>query len=270
MATVKRGGRRRRNRSTTGARDDAAPVETCDKDKGDQNVIDIAQISLTIDNAINGFDDEKLASLQVILMTMLEKVSQKISPTAKPQQKQKKRFPSTVSSSLFCPVPKELALPLTTADLLSVGLLYAGFSLKRQHSVKLETNIERFKGFYGLEATTLVAAFTDVKNRFPKVTFRNLLLTMNWLTLYDKYVVLSGRWGLFHDTIGPIVIKCTQMIQSFLNDKTGLHLVDMNVDIPLTLDTSNFSINEMRSDPHSKYFNPKNYDCGLVSLCIYV
>jgi len=62
-------------------------------------------------------------------------------------------------------------------------------------NVRLETNIERFKGFYGLEPRTLLSVFTDVKDRFPAVNIKHLMMTMNWLTLYDKYVVLSGRWG---------------------------------------------------------------------------
>ena len=156
--------------------------------------------------------------------------------------------------------------PLTKKDLLSVGLVHAGFDHDRQRNVKVQTNIDRFKAFYGLEPTTLVPVFTDVKDRFPDATFHHLLLTMNWLTLYDKYLVLSGRWGYHHDTIGPMVWRYARMIQSFLKDKVGTHLVDMSIPIPLSLDTVNFTVNEIRTDPHSKWYDHKSHSSGFVSL----
>ena len=122
-----------------------------------------------------------------------------------------------------------------------------GFDHSRQNNVNDATNIERFKAFYGLEPTTLVPAFTDVKNKFPEATFHHLLITMNWLTLYDKYLVLSGRWGYHPATIGPLVWRYARMIQSFLNDKVGLHHVDMDTAIPLSLDTTTFTVNEIRT-----------------------
>ena len=43
------------------------------------------------------------------------------------------------------------------------------------------------------------------------------------------------------------------MIQSLLNDKVGLHHVDMGTAIPLTLDTVTFTVNEIRTDPNSRW-----------------
>ena len=155
-------------------------------------------------------DNTKLAGLITLLKTVLEKAAQKTSlpppHTTKSQQKLKKR-----SSTSSPAVPKTLTPPLTKKDLLSVGLMHAGFDLIRQQNVKHQTNIDRFKAFYGLEPTTLVPVFTDVKDRFPEATFHHLLLTMNWLTLYDKYLVLSGRWGYHPDTIGPMVWRYARM-----------------------------------------------------------
>ena len=126
-------------------------------------------------------DNTKLAGLITLLKTVLEKAAQKTSlpppHTTKSQQKLKKR-----SSTSSPAVPKTLTPPLTKKDLLSVGLMHAGFDLIRQQNVKHQTNIDRFKAFYGLEPTTLVPVFTDVKDRFPEATFHHLLLTMNWLT----------------------------------------------------------------------------------------
>ena len=116
------------------------------------------------------------------MKTVLEKVAQKkkifLPPPTKTRSRHNRRRPLAV--------PKTLIPPLTKKDLLSVGLLHAGFDHSRQNNVKDATNIDRFKAFYGLEPTTLVPVFTDVKDKFPEATFHHLLITMNWLTLYDK------------------------------------------------------------------------------------
>ena len=222
--------------------------------------IDFSHISNILEGAIDvlGNDNTKLATLENLLKTVLEKVAQK----TRSRQSSKKRSSSTPPLA----VPKTLIPPLTKKDLLSVGLTHAGFDHSRQNNVNDATNIERFKAFYGLEPTTLVPAFTDVKNKFPEATFHHLLITMNWLTLYDKYLVLSGRWGYHPDTIGPLVWRYARMIQSFLNDKVGLHHVDMDTAIPLSLDTATFTVNEIRTDPNSRWYDHKSYSSGFVSL----
>jgi len=206
-----------------------------------------------------------LASLETLLKKKLAAISPKSSTS------QQKKAPASLVSALTSPQSiSTLEPPLTQKDLLSVGLSYVGFSIQRQKNVKLESNIERFKGFYGLEPRTLVAVFTDVKDRFPSVSFKHLLLTMNWLTLYDIYIVLSGRWGYHHDSIGSIVFECTRMLQSFLKDKVGLHLVDMTAKVPLTMDTVNFTTYEIRTDPSSKWYDPKSHSSGLVSVFVFL
>ena len=140
-------------------------------------IIDFAHISHILEGAIDvlGNDNTKLASLENLLKTVLEKVAQK----TRSRQNSKKRSSSTPPLA----VPKTLIPPLTKKDLLSAGLMHVGFDHSRQNNVKDATNIERFKAFYGLEPTTLVPVFTDVKDKFPEATFHHLLITMNWLSV---------------------------------------------------------------------------------------
>jgi hypothetical protein len=240
----------------------------------DENTKILAALELAIDSAIKKTKAHgNLASLETLLKKKLAGISpksstsqQKKAPASLVSSSQRKKTPTLTSpQSIFTLEP-----PLTQKDLLSVGLSYVGFSVQRQQNVKLESNIERFKGFYGLEPRTLVAVFTDVKDRFPSVSFRHLLLTMNWLTLYDIYIVLSGRWGYHHDSIARIVFEGTRMLQSFLKDKVGLHLVDMTAKVPLTMDTVNFTTYEIRTDPSSKWYDPKSHSSGLVSVFLIV
>ena len=64
--------------------------------------------------------------------------------------------------------------------------------------------------------------------------------------------------------------ECTRMLQSFLKDKVGLHLVDMTAKVPLTMDTVNFTTYEIRTDPSSKWYDPKSHSSGLVSVFVFL
>ncbi len=82
---------------------------------------------------------------------------------------------------------------LTFSNILVNRLVYAGFGLERQHKNNLGRKIDWFKSFYGVEPSTLLPCFTDLKDDYPDIYYKNCLLTMNWFYLYDTYPVLSGR-----------------------------------------------------------------------------
>ena len=91
---------------------------------------------------------------------MLEKVAQKKKIFLPPSTKKTRSRQNSEKRSSSTPplaVPKELIPPLTNKDLLSVGLLHAGFDHNRQKNVKDATNIEWFKAFYPV--------FTDMKDK---------------------------------------------------------------------------------------------------------
>ena len=95
-------------------------------------------------------DKSKLATLENLLKTVLEKVAQKKKNFLPPPTKTRSRQNSEKRSSSTSPlaVSNTLILPLTREDLLSVGLLHSGFDHSRQNNVKDATNIKRFKAFY--------------------------------------------------------------------------------------------------------------------------
>ena len=104
----------------------------------------LADLDAAIDNAIKQSKDG-LASLESLLKMKLEMIARKRPTTTSPKGRKKAPEPTLQLTSA---VPKTLPLPLTSKELLSCGLSYAGFSIQRQGNVRLETNIERFKGFY--------------------------------------------------------------------------------------------------------------------------
>ena len=84
---------------------------------------------------------------------------------------------------------------ITAADILYVGLVYAGFEKARQ-TVAFSENLQRFIDFYGVPPTTAEPLFRDLRDRYPDIRYKVLLMTMNWFRLYNLERVLSGRWGI--------------------------------------------------------------------------
>ncbi|KAL7533813.1 hypothetical protein ACHAXR_006799 [Thalassiosira sp. AJA248-18] len=169
------------------------------------------------------------------------------------------KIASTSSRSM---IARHVAL-LTDVDMLFAGLSYAGFDCERQKRVNLNTNMDRFKAFYGKAPTTLVPMFSDISRRFTEVSYIDLLMTLNWFTLYDTLPVLAGRWGNCEKHIGRRVKECGKMIQSLKQDKIRFEFSDTERVYLASYDTVNFLAEEFRLDPSAKWFDPKSHSSGL-------
>ena len=66
-------------------------------------------------------------------------------------------------------------------DVLFAGLLLAGFDAERQSRSGPNRNIDRFKSYYGVEPTTVSPILFDLKNEYPDIVLKDVLMTMNWL-----------------------------------------------------------------------------------------
>jgi hypothetical protein len=153
-------------------------------------------------------------------------------------------------------------LSLTTADVLSAGLLYAGFDRARQQRNNENRKIEWFKAFYGVEPTTVVPFFEDLRIDYPDISYKDALMTMNWLYLYDTYPVLSGRWKCCEEYIGSKVIEYG-MYMANLGRKKIIFELNNDVELGRTVDCSTFMVQEFRLDPSSEWFDHKTHSCGL-------
>ena len=150
----------------------------------------------------------------------------------------------------------------TSDQILYAGLIYAGFGPERQQRNNLQRNINRFKSFYGVEPTTVAPYLECMKDKYPDITYKYCLLTMNWLFGYDTYPVLSGRWDYCEETIGEIVIKYGLMMANIGRSKIVFQLND-DIELGRTVDCATFMTNEMRQDPSSIWYDPKTHSCGL-------
>ena len=132
-------------------------------------------------------------------------------------------------------------------------------------------NIDRFKAFFGPEPRTVKDLFHDLKEKYPDIIYRDVMMTMNWLKLC-KYVldmfmyitcsypntflddvehVLAGRWKFGEDYIREEVKANAKRIQSLKSKVIRFDIKDFGTEEIhlLSLDTVNFLAQEFRLDP---------------------
>ena len=95
----------------------------------------------------------------------------------------------------------------------------------------------------------------------------DLLMTCDWLKLYDAMHVLEGRYGYCEDFMRPRIKRSQKMMQALRRER--MKFVDSDTRIGYSLDTVNFLIQEPRSDPSAKWYDPKSKSAGLVSSCVF-
>lgn len=161
----------------------------------------------------------------------------------------------------------EVAL-VTDEDILSYGLLLVGFDKSRQ-KVTIELNLERFKAHFGVGHSTVRGLFQDLKEANPTVdnkvfNYAHAFMTLNWMKLYDTEHVLAGRWGLHEETIRNKVKAYTKSIQDLKGRKIKFCAWKEGEVFILSVDGVHFQIYEVRTDPGSKWFDPKSQSAGLA------
>lgn len=170
-------------------------------------------------------------------------------------------FDTTLQSTIE--PPKKFNM--SPSNILFVGLLYVGFNANRQMKSGLDRNMRRFLTFFGVGPKTIQALFADLTDKNPALMFKDLMMTLNWFKLYDPEPVLEGRWDCCSEYIGPKLKEIGRMIQALLPEKIKFEYSDDDV-IVMSLDTVNYTIQEPRKTPSTKWFDPKSHSAGLVSL----
>jgi hypothetical protein len=173
----------------------------------------------------------------------------------------KKDAPRMISSRT---IPKLDASIMTVDDILFYGLCHVGFGEERQRVVN-ETSVNRFKAHYGPEPRTVKDLMSDLCCEFPDTTFKELLMGLNWLKLYDVESVLAGRWNFDESVCRDKCRETTRRIQSF---REKIVVFDPSMFRPeeihiISVDCVNFITQEFRLDPHTKWFDHKSHSAGL-------
>lgn len=162
---------------------------------------------------------------------------------------------------------KPTTLVVTPDDILRAGLIYAGFDHDRQEINNEARRIKWFKAFYGVAPLTVAAMFEDFRDIEPHANVKEFLMALNWLFLYDTYPVLSGRWKFSEEFIMKSVAAYGSSIE-VLSKKKIIFTLKHDVKLGRSVDCCNFTIQEMRLDPNSKWYDHKSNSCGLVSCLI--
>jgi len=153
---------------------------------------------------------------------------------------------------------------MTSKDILFYGLCYAGFGEGHQRVV-MRTSIDCFKAHYGPEPRSVKDLMSDLCNEFPDMTFKEILMGLNWLKLYDIETVLAGRWNYDESVCRDKCRKTTRRIESF---RERLNVFDTSKFMPdqvhvISVDGVNFITQEFREDPGTKWFDHKSHSSSL-------
>ena len=185
-------------------------------------------------------------------------ISQLSSPFAEPVEPEP--LPPVIE---VCHPPMYREVPsLSPVDILSAGLYYAGFDQARQERNNIARKTEWFKAFYGVEPTTVAPFFVDIKNDYPNIVFKDCLIAMNWLTLYDIFTVMSGRWKYSEEYIGAKVIEYLEKM-SMVSKKKIVFKLNHQVELGYSVDCSTFTMQEFRLKSSTYRFDWKTHSCGV-------
>lgn len=163
------------------------------------------------------------------------------------------------------PIPISISAAVTPNEVLIEGLTYAGFEPSRLQRNNHERKVRWFKSFYGVSPTTVAPYLQDIKDMYSRINFKDCLMTMNWMFLYESYPVLTSRWKYSEDYIGERVIEYGLKMAK-VGTKKIIFKLNHNVKLGRSVDCVTFMVQEMRLDPSSKWFDYKTHSCGVVSL----
>jgi hypothetical protein len=159
----------------------------------------------------------ELLEQQVRILSEAKTSDKRCSPPSS-NRSRKKDLPSIVSCYT---VPKLDANIVTADDILNYGLRYVGFGEERQKVVE-KTSVDRFKAHYGPEPRTVKDLMSDLCSEFPDTEFKELLMGLNWLKLYDIEHVLAGRWNYDESVCRAKCRETTRRIESFRKNSLSL------------------------------------------------
>jgi len=153
---------------------------------------------------------------------------------------------------------------MTADDILRYGLFYVGFGENRQRVVEAKS-VDRFKAHYGPEPRTVKDIMSDVCSKFPDTCFRDLLMGLNWLKMYDTEHVLAGRWNFDESVCRAKCQETTRRLESFRNelivfDISRFRPEDVHI---ISVDGVNFITQEFRLNPGTQWFDHKSHSPGL-------
>jgi hypothetical protein len=127
-----------------------------------------------------------------------------------------------------------MVLLLSAADILGLGLHFAGFEVHRYQRTCLATNLQRFRGHFGVSPEALSAIFTDlqttniVEAHIDNPNPSHFLTAINWLRAYKIEEQLAGGSKMTEKTAQKWIWKYTEAFQALKAAKVSSNTAMIN------------------------------------------
>ena len=164
-------------------------------------------------------------------------------------------------------------ITLTEDEILSSGLEFVHFPIRRQEKVKRDRNIKRFRGNYGVSPLTVSQLIRDLQTKLDTgVQIKNfkikyLFLSLHWLKAYPRYVQLEGAWDICPEVIGKYTKEYAKSIQHLKKYKVKWFEegdIDDDDIFLVSVDGIHCRTYEVRKDPGKKWYSHKSHGAGLA------
>ena len=153
------------------------------------------------------------------------------------------------------------ASDLSSRQLYSMGLSYAGFDRSRQN-VSAELNMRRFRAHYGVSPEATEAFIADIEEGGKEVTPKKLFIGICWLKLYETEEVMAGRWDYGEKHCRETVREYVKVIKKLKSRKITFDSLHPGCKF-LGVDCIHTHVQEFRCDPDSKWWSHKFNGPGL-------
>ena len=153
---------------------------------------------------------------------------------------------------------------ITDVDVINGGLSFVGFTGIQIGKVCFNTNLKRFKRFFGPDPTTIAPILNDLREKHPSIAPKDAMMTFNWLWNKDNWVVLGKTWKHCDKVVGRRVWDMISKIAAMKKEKIQMKFSHKKNHVA-SFDCCDFLCNEMRHDPSDQWFSFKSHSCGLVS-----
>jgi hypothetical protein len=160
----------------------------------------------------------------------------------------------------------------TAEDILTRGLLTAGFSQDRLDGRRAETKEERFVANYGVTATTVRTVLVDLATaaiaaaRIDNPNLGHLLMTLHWLKNALSQSVMAGLFDLDEKTVRKWVWIYVCAIQALKGQKIiwPWDTVHSDTIIIVSVDGVHCRIREPREQPDARWYSHKFHKPGVA------
>ena len=155
--------------------------------------------------------------------------------------------------------PPPLPPPLEETEVMALGLDLSGFV--GRHSTPHQNN-RRFRAHYGIGSSAVAAMYNDLRGE--RVTCNRILMTLNFLKLYDTEHVLPGRWKLDERLLREIIRETLDRLQQLKEKKIVWGDWEDEDIFVVSVDGVHCRIREVRRDPSAKWFDHESHGAGLT------